>query len=335
MGAWIAIAIAIWWTGNTVSHHNIHRPLFRRRSANACANACLTLMMGIPQPLWRDRHLAHHGGVRWRLHLSPELLLHAGIVLASWTALARTASGFFVQAYVPGYLAALALCAVHGHYEHAGGTTSHYGWLYNRVCLNDGYHAEHHRYPGVHWMQLPAYRQTSARASPWPAPVRWMEAVTRSALCALERLVLRSTRLQRFVLRRHATAFEELTSAFHGGERIAIVGGGLFPRTALVLRQLCPSARVTIVDASQANLDRARAFLATDEVAFVWQRFTAGEPAPYDVVVLPLSFDGDRNAIYAYPPAPVVIVHDWLWRRRGVSRVVSLALMKRVNLIRP
>jgi hypothetical protein len=42
----------------------------------------------------------------------------------------------------------------------------------------------------------------------------------------------------------------------------------------------------------------------------------------------------DRNAIYARPPAPIVIIHDWVWRRRGVSRVVSLALMKRVNLIR-
>jgi hypothetical protein len=216
----------------------------------------------------------------------------------------------------------------------AGGTTSHYGWLYNRMCFNDGYHAEHHRYPGVDWARLPEYRLASAKASPWPAPVRWMDVVTRTVLAGLECLVLRSGLLQRFVVRRHTTAFAELTSAFRGGEHIAIVGGGLFPRTALVMRQVWPAARITIVEASQANLERARAFLATDNVAFVHARFSATERAAYDVVVIPLSFDGDRNAIYESPPAPIVIVHDWVWRRRGVSRLVSLVLMKRVNLIR-
>jgi hypothetical protein len=54
----------------------------------------------------------------------------------------------------------------------------------------------------------------------------------------------------------------------------------------------------------------------------------------YEVVVLPLSFEGDRDAMYAHPPAGAVIVHDWLWRRRGISRIVSLALLKRVNLVR-
>lgn len=334
MGAAIAIAIAIWWTANTLSHHLIHRPCFRRRPANACVGACLTLLTGIPQPLWRERHLAHHAGVPWRLRPSRELLLHSSLVLASWAWLAVRAPAFFASSYVPGYLAAMALCAVHGHYEHAGGTTSHYGWLYNRLCFNDGYHVEHHRYPGVPWARLPQYRLASTMASAWPAPLRWMDTAPRAALCVLERLVLRSRRLQRFVVRRHASAFAELTSGLQGGERIAIVGGGLFPRTALVVRQLFPAARITIVEASRPNLERARAFLAADDVAFVHARFAATERAAYDMVVIPLSFDGDRHAIYAHPPAPIVIVHDWVWRRRGVGRVVSLALMKRVNLVR-
>jgi hypothetical protein len=29
-----------------------------------------------------------------------------------------------------------------------------------------------------------------------------------------------------------------------------------------------------------------------------------------------------------------VLVHDWIWRRRGRSHIVSLALLKRVNLLR-
>jgi hypothetical protein len=54
----------------------------------------------------------------------------------------------------------------------------------------------------------------------------------------------------------------------------------------------------------------------------------------WDVVVFPLSFDGSREAIYSHPPAPVVIVHDWIWRRRGTSRIVSVALLKRINMVR-
>jgi hypothetical protein len=52
-----------------------------------------------------------------------------------------------------------------------------------------------------------------------------------------------------------------------------------------------------------------------------------------DLLVVPLCFDGDREAIYRHPPARAVIVHDWLWRPRGTSRVVSFALLKRVNLV--
>ena len=47
-----------------------------------------------------------------------------------------------------------------------------------------------------------------------------------------------------------------------------------------------------------------------------------------------LNARGNRNAIYTQPPAPAVIVHDWIWRRRGTSRIVSLALLKRINLVR-
>jgi len=64
-----------------------------------------------------------------------------------------------------------------------------------------------------------------------------------------------------------------------------------------------------------------------------------GPPSPSatsvpDVVIFPLSFEGDRDALYERPPARIVIIHDWLWRKRGVSRIVSVALLKRLNLVR-
>ena len=53
----------------------------------------------------------------------------------------------------------------------------------------------------------------------------------------------------------------------------------------------------------------------------------------FDVVVFPLAFSGDRPAIYRDPPAPVVFVHDWIWRRRGDGVVISLLLLKRLNRV--
>ena len=116
---------------------------------------------------------------------------------------------------------------------------------------------------------------------------------------------------------------------------IGIVGGGLFPRTAIVLRRFCPGARITIIDASQANLDRARGMLGVDDVEFLHARYVPGHPGGFDMVVIPLSYVGDRAALYSHPPAPLVIVHDWIWRKRGTSPIVALPLLKRVNLICP
>lgn len=329
------IALGLWWNSNTISHNFIHRPFFRRRSANFLFAVYLSVLLGIPQSLWRDRHLAHHAGIHRRTRLSRELALEAALVLSLWTVLAARAPVFFLSVYLPGYIAGLGLCALHGYYEHARGTTSHYGKLYNLLFFNDGYHAEHHANPGLHWTHLPEYRTTAARASAWPAPLRWMEAF---GLEALERLVLRSRVLQRFVLRTHARAFRELCGALSPLERVAIVGGGLFPRTALILAELLPEARITIIDASRANLDRARALLGTRQHAgnidFVNACHTECDLGAYDLVVIPLSFHGDREAIYAQPPAQAVIVHDWIWRKRGSSHIVSLLLLKRLNLVR-
>jgi hypothetical protein len=58
-----------------------------------------------------------------------------------------------------------------------------------------------------------------------------------------------------------------------------------------------------------------------------------GEELDVDLLVVPLAFTGDRAAIYRQPPAPVVLVHDWFWRRRGSGVVVALTLLKRLNLV--
>lgn len=326
------IAIGVWWTSNTIAHNFIHRPFFRTAGANRMFGLYLTLLLGIPQSLWRDRHLAHHAGRPPRVRWTAELGIQIAAVLALWTLMASRDPRFFALTYLPGYGFGLLLCTLHGFYEHHHGTTSYYGRLYNLLFFNDGYHIEHHARPGVHWSRLPDHRDHGARESRWPAPFRWLDAC---GLTGLERLVLQSPVLQRLVVAVHARAVGSLLSMdpVRVGS-VAIVGGGLFPRTAIVFRKLRPDARLTIIDASRANLDLARTLLDPSGIEFVHAQYSPAHRGSFDLVVIPLSYIGNRAALYADPPAPAVLVHDWIWRKRGISRIVSVTLLKRVNLVR-
>src|SRR5882672_6193102 len=108
------IALGLWWNANTVAHNFIHRPFFATRPANRAFAACLSVLLGFPLAFWRDRHLAHHTGLRPRLRMSNDLRLQAALVLLLWTTMATRAPRFFLIVYVPGYLTGLALCALHG-----------------------------------------------------------------------------------------------------------------------------------------------------------------------------------------------------------------------------
>jgi hypothetical protein len=323
------VAVGLWWNSNTVAHNFIHRPFFRGRALNALFALYLSALLGVPQSLWRDRHLAHHAGVAWRLRPSRQLAAEVLLVLAVWAALATFSWTLFLTAYLPGYALGLGLCWLHGYYEHSRGTISHYGFCYNLLFFNDGYHVEHHAQPGAHWTELPRRVRRDAPTSRWPAVLRWLDALS---LEGLERAVLRSPRLQRFMLDRHERAFRRLLPPLPAAPRVAVVGGGLFPRTLLVLRRLLPAASFVVIDRSAENIAVART-LAPAGVCFEHACYDPALVRGFDVVVFPLAFAGDRTAIYSHPPAPTVLVHDWLWRRRGSGTVVSWVLLKRLNRV--
>ncbi len=325
------IAAGMWWNANTIAHNFIHRPFFRSRGMNRAFSVALSVLLGIPQTLWRDRHLAHHAGVVWRLRVSRQLGIETMLVVSLLTLLAILHPRFFLMAYLPGYLTGLGLCAMQGYWEHAAGApTSHYGRLYNFFCFNDGYHAEHHAAPAIHWTELPDYIAAGAATSLWPPLLRWLDI---PLLEVLERLVLRSPGLQHLVLRSHRRAFQRLLPRLKTISRATIVGGGLFPRTALILRELLPETHLTIVDSNARNLETARTFLG-ETIEYRNQRYTPGGSLDCDLTVIPLCLDGDREAIYRDPPSAAVLVHDWIWRRRGCGATISALLLKRLNLVR-
>jgi len=76
----------------------------------------------------------------------------------------------FVPAVVAGSYLGQCLSNLNGYYEHLGGDpdkpiawgVSTYGRIYNWVFLYNGYHAEHHYRPKVHWTKMVAFHRQIA-----------------------------------------------------------------------------------------------------------------------------------------------------------------------------
>ena len=329
------IAVGLWWNANTISHNFVHLPFFRSPVLNGVYAIYLTVLLSIPHSIWRERHLRHHSGRAGSFRWNWVVCVETGAIAVLWAGLASLDSHFFVAVFLPGYLVGLGLCHIQGYFEHARGTTSHYGRLYNFLFFNDGYHVEHPLRSSEHWTTLPRNARVDAPHSRWPPVLRWLDWIN---LEALEYLVLRSTRLQRYVVACHERAFRRLLGDLPEIRRVTIVGGGLFPRTALVLLKVLPAASLTIVDASAGNLDIASKFLSgpVDLRHRTYRLLPAsqtGELDEPDLVVIPLAFIGDRDLLYREPPAPCMLVHDWIWRPRAQGVTVSWFLLKRLNLV--
>ena len=68
---------------------------------------------------------------------------------------------------VPFYYLGNCLSSLNGYFEHFGGNpdkpiawgVSSYSPLYNFLWFNNGYHAEHHFRPKMHWTQMKLFHQ--------------------------------------------------------------------------------------------------------------------------------------------------------------------------------
>ncbi|MBX3131534.1 MAG: fatty acid desaturase [Polyangiaceae bacterium] len=352
------VALGMAWGSNTVSHIQLHTPLFRARWQNKAYSLYLSALLGIPQSVWRARHLWHHAGEpadRPPRGWTRRTWLEGAVVACVFALLAAWSLEVFFLAYLPGYLLGLGVCRLQGDMEHAATGDPHrgvsyYGAVYNRLWFNDGYHAEHHRFPALHYSQLPhvtadVSSSVGVTESSLPPLLRPLSALVASwnaalgaALCALERLALRSEALQRFLVTSHARAFALVLAALpRAPRRIIVVGGGLFPRTVLVLARLLPNARLVVIDRSEQSIARARAYLGARGLAgrarFVQAAFDPALHCDADLVVTPLAFVGDPELLRRVTSRAPLLSHDWLWRVRGHrSAPVSRLLLKKVSL---
>lgn len=349
---WVGLSIV--WGSNTVSHNHLHNPFFRSRALNRAWSLYLSVLLLVPQSLWKQRHLWHHAGepVAGPSGWPRVAVIEIACITFVWSAVCASSVGRFASA-LTGYALGMALCRLQGALEHAGEGekgegVSYYGRVHNFLWFNDGHHAEHHRWPGLHWSRLPERRRRIAAVESRFAPlVRWLEGcsvlVNRghgAFLGLLERLPLLFPPVARFMLSTHGRAFGRLLAVLPTSpRRIAIVGGGLFPRTLIVLRRLLPRAEIVLIDRSAQNVERALAYLdraGVDRsgVQIRIASFAAELGSGYDLVVCPLAFVGDRRLLGRLD-SPVA-THDWIFDRSGdASVVVSWLLLKRLSLRHP
>lgn len=226
---WPLLAVAIWWLGNTVAHHAVHRRTFRPAWLQAAFALWLSLLLGVPQQLWRERHLAHHAGRPHRWCGSRGLLVQSAALLVAHALALWLGPAWWVTVWLPGFVAGMTLAALHGHFEHRGGVTDLPARWWNTLLLNDGWHAEHHAFPARHWRELGREPMPHARHSGWPPPLRWLTMLRPAALLdAAERLVLRSAWLRARVLAVHRRALAGLLANEPPPRHVVVVGGGLF-----------------------------------------------------------------------------------------------------------
>lgn len=349
LAAAVIFGIGMCWCSNTVSHNHLHNPLFRSRAANRALSLFLSALLGIPQSIWKARHLWHHAGEPAQKKRLRPAWDEVALVALVWLAFLAFLPRLFLLAYVPGYVLGMALSRLQGDMEHALPVerergVSHYGWFYNRFWFNDGHHAEHHRFPSEHWTRLPFRRaEVSATESAFSPHFRWLDGSLKGWLLgALERLPLWFVFVERFVLACHARALGNVLRRLPREPRtIAIIGGGLFPRSLLLLSQLFPLAKVSVIDLSATNVHRAREMLTArgfddSRVEFRVEPFDPVEHTGFDLVVAPLAFVGNDATLTHAMRQSAVLTHDWIWRRRGVATsIVSWLLLKRVCLALP
>jgi fatty acid desaturase len=170
--------------GNTVDFISIYKHGRGDAPENAFKYFLMSYFRDDPVAIYKAIRTRQPTEAKWAIaEIVSVLVLYGGLALYDWRA---------VLFLVPFYWLGHSLSAVNGYYEHykanpdrpiAWGVSS-YNWLYNATWMNNGYHAEHHYRPKVHWTRMAELhreiaveqRAAGVRVIKWPHVLGFMDA---------------------------------------------------------------------------------------------------------------------------------------------------------------
>jgi len=112
-----------------------------------------------PKSYYEEMKRKHPDDARWaKVEIYVTMAAYIALAFYDWHA---------VLLLVPFWYLGQSLSSLNGYYEHLGGNpdlpiawgVSSYSKLYNLIWMNNGYHAEHHYRPKMHWTKVKAFHK--------------------------------------------------------------------------------------------------------------------------------------------------------------------------------
>ncbi|WP_397459521.1 fatty acid desaturase [Pseudomonas asplenii] len=124
---------------------------------NVWAYTFLSFFRDDPKAYYEEMKRKHPADARWvKVEIYATVAFYLALAAYDWHA---------VLVLLPFWYLGQSLSSLNGYYEHLGGNpdlpiawgVSSYSTLYNLIWMNNGYHAEHHYRPKMHWTKVKAF----------------------------------------------------------------------------------------------------------------------------------------------------------------------------------
>lgn len=148
--------------GKTVDPLSIYLRGKDDQPENPWSYTFLSFFRDDPKPFYEEMQRKRPSDARWvKVEIYVTVAAYVALAFYDWHA---------VLLLLPFWYLGQALSSLNGYYEHFGGNpdlpiawgVSSYSVLYNLIWMNNGYHAEHHYRPKMHWTQVKAFHREIA-----------------------------------------------------------------------------------------------------------------------------------------------------------------------------
>ncbi|MQA55303.1 fatty acid desaturase family protein [Pseudomonas piscis] len=145
--------------GKTVDPLSIYLHGKNGQPDNPWAYTFLSFFRDDPKEIYQQMQRKRPDDARWvKVEIAVTVAFYLALALFDWHA---------VLVLLPFWYLGQSLSSLNGYYEHLGGNpdlpiawgVSSYSPLYNLIWMNNGYHAEHHYRPKMHWTKVKAFHR--------------------------------------------------------------------------------------------------------------------------------------------------------------------------------